>query len=424
MSPQARPRRGLATWLASTATPLFVVDPRRRIVFFNAGCVHLTGWSAAEVLGQTCDFVSQPDHTQLEALTGVLCPPPQAFEGRAQTVSALVVTRNGDRLPRLIHFLPLPDTELPSARVLGAITPRPETPVAEREPPDQQRHAELAALRAELWQRYQMSNVVGASAAFRRTLQQLEMARRHNGSVHLQGESGTGKEHLARVLHMQSAQRRKVFVPLDAARLTRSELTDAVRRVFRDAHDPEVTILAPGTLYLSHVDRLPDTVQEMLLREWSDSLEHSLDVRVEETGARTGGEAAAGNSAGAERGPRVRLLSSSERGLEEAVRDDRLSVELYQLLTTQQICVPPLRERADDLQWLAQYFLESLNRDQEHQVSELSHDVWTAFRRYVWPGNLDELREVVTAARAATEQHTIHLNNLPFRFRTGVEAQA
>ena len=93
------------------------------------------------------------------------------------------------------------------------------------------------------------------------------------------------------------------------------------------------------------------------------------------------------------------------------------------LLTAQQINVPSLRDCPDDVPLLAQHFLESLNRDQESQISGFSDDVWKAFRKYSWPGNQDELRAVILEAREHCNQHTIRRDDLPFRFRAGVEAQ-
>ena len=63
-----RPQGGLAAWLRDAQTPLYVVDARRVVLFFNQGCEQLTGWTAADVVGSTCDFASEPDGNQLDAL--------------------------------------------------------------------------------------------------------------------------------------------------------------------------------------------------------------------------------------------------------------------------------------------------------------------------------------------------------------------
>ncbi len=415
MSPQPRRRRGLATWLLSTTTPLFVVDQRRRVVFFNAGCEQLTGWSADEVVGQVCDFVSHPDHTQVEALTGVLCPPPEAFDGAEPTVPAMVLTRSGDRLSKLVRFFPIRSDDHQADRVLGIVSDIPQPSANVTVPLGHQRHAELSALRSEVFRRYNATTLVGCSSRFRRLMQQVELACRHSGSVHFQGEPGTGKEHLARLIHFQGASRRRAFVPLDAARLTRSELSETVNRVLREARDPDASRLSPGTLYLRHVDRLPDSIQATLVEECGRPL--PLEFWKLEPEGRTGDHTE-------DASPPLRLLSSSNDGLDAALRADKLSDEFFHLLTAQQIHVPPLRDRPDDIPLLAQHFLESLNRDQEMQMADFAEDVWDAFQKYSWPGNLDELQAVIAEARQRCDQHVIRLPCLPFEFRAGTQAQS
>jgi transcriptional regulator with PAS, ATPase and Fis domain len=89
-----------------------------------------------------------------------------------------------------------------------------------------------------------------------------------------------------------------------------------------------------------------------------------------------------------------------------------------------EIKVPPLRERMEDLEPLAQYFLEELNRDAAQQVGGFSDEVWRQLRRYNWPGNVEELSRVVREAREACTGSVIEDSHLPFSFRTGTSAQA
>ncbi|MGD9855374.1 MAG: helix-turn-helix domain-containing protein [Planctomycetaceae bacterium] len=415
MPSQPRKRRGLSTWLVSAATPLFVVDRRRRVVFFNSGCERITGWTAGEVIGCVCNFASEPDHKQVEALTGALCPPPQVFEGLEQSVPTVVLTKSGARLSRLIRFFPLVGENRHVERVLGIVSDVPQLSSSAAEPLDHERHAELAALRSDLYRRYSISTLVGCSSHGERLLQQVDLARRHAGSVHFQGEPGTGKEHLARLIHSLSETRQRAFVPLDLTLLNRSEMSETVNRVLRDARDPDAASRSPGTLYLKDVDRLPDTLQKLLLDRFGSRSRTRL---------RDGEHVAFGGEHAADEAGRVRLMSSSCRTLDEAVAEDRLSEEFVHLLTTQQIVVPPLRDRSDDVLFLAQYFLESLNRTAEVQVAEFAAEVRDAFHKYFWPGNVDELQAVVAEAHKTCGRHTIGLPDLPFRFRAGRDAQS
>ncbi len=393
-------------WLTSTTTPVFVLDERRRVLFFNTGCVELTGWEAGDVIGQICDFVSEPDPTQIEALTGALCPPPEVYDGHEHSMAVFVQSRSGQNLSRLVRFLPLTSSDGRVDRVLGTLT---NLPTSDNSPSvvDRDLHVQIAALRSDLWHHYDVSSLVGCSRSFHRLLEQVSLAGRHTSSVHLSGEAGTGKEHLARLIHYQGETRRHAFVPLDCRRLTREELKLAVREVLRDATEQQATRLSPGTLFLKHVDELPDSVQELLLDE------HPTTCGMQST-----------TPSHAKAAPTLRLMSSSDCDLHTAVHQDRLHPDVLFLLTSQHIVVPSLRDRPEDILLIAQHFLESLNRDQERQVTGFADEVAIAFRKYNWPGNQDELKSVITAARTSCDKSAIRLTHLPFRFRAGQDAQA
>ncbi len=395
-------------WLASTTTPVFILDDRRRVLFFNKGCEQLTGWEAGDVIGQVCDFVSEPDLAQVESFTGALCPPPEVFQGQEQSLPTFLQDRSGNKTSHLIRFFPLTNEDGRVERVLGTFSRIPE-PISSHPNLDRELHAELAALRADLWQHYDISSVVGRSRSFHRLMEQVRLACCHRSSLHLSGEAGTGKEHLARLVHYQSDARRKAFVPLECRRLTRDEIKLAVRGVLRDARDEQTTRLSPGTLFLKNVDYLPDSVQDLLLEEASTAF-GSEPHRAEDPTHSSASVA-------------LRLMSSSEIDLESAVSQDRLNLDVFYLLTSQTIMVPSLRQRPEDVMLLAQHFLESLNRDRETQVTGFADDVTKAFRKYTWPGNQDELKVVVTQARESCERSTITLGDLPFRFRSGQDAQ-
>jgi DNA-binding NtrC family response regulator len=381
-------------WLADAATPLFLLDARRKVLFFNHGCERLTGWKAGDVIGQVCDYVSEPDPSQVESLTGSLCPPPEVFEGHEQAVPAFVITRSGEKLARLTKFIPLSNNDGSVERVLGVISTIPDPPRPLANTPDRQLHAELAAIRADLRKRFEVTSLVGCSAVFRRILQQITLARQSRISVHLQGESGTGREHIARLIHYQSADRLRAFVPVDCRRLTADQIRQMLEHVFTEVVESEIPHLRPGALLLRNVEQLPADTQNELVERYSGS-----DP------------------------PELRLMSDSQRSLEEAVAADRMSETCFELLTTLVVRVPPLRERMEDLPLLAQDMLERHNRDRDSQVSGFTEPVWSAFRKYNWPGNQDELQSVVRQAREACTGKLITLSDLPFGFRTGQEAQ-
>ena len=402
MSKRARRGTSVQKTLQSIATPVFVVNDRRAVTFFNSGCEELTGWSAADLLGQTCDYTGDSNPASTASLTSTLCPPPEAFLGEPTSVPAYVLHRDGRSTPRLVHYFPLSDAEGAVVAVLGVIAPLPPPRSAPEATPAQLLHAELAAQRAFLRMRYGLKSVVARTPEMLRAMQQVQLARGGMSPAVLCGERGAGKEHLARVIHTESETRARSFVPLDCRTLPEFELRQTLRRLFSldpedrrsDAGTPQS--LQPGTLFLQHVESLPRDLQEFVAKELAgDSPQRP-----------------------------VRILAGTSTRLEDAVANETFRSDLYFRLTALRVEIPPLRARVEEIALLAQAFLEELNRGAETQRGGFSEEVLRQFREYRWPGNLDELAAVVAEARDASAGPTVQAQDLPFRFRTGRDAQA
>ena len=393
MPKHARTTRRLEVWLKDTDLPLFVLNAQRRLVFFNHGCERLTGWAAANVLGQVCDYLSEPDAQAPAALLAALAPPPEAWLGRPVDAPTHLPRRESDPLPRMIHFYPLPNDDQNVNALLGVIVPVPVIAKDERTPSSQRLHAELAALRQSIRRRFGEGALVGRSASIRRAFDQIKLAQPSMASVLFVGEPGVGKQHLARVLHYQSPVGKRAFVPLDCRRAATEDLEATLVRM-RD--DQQADVLRAGAVYFDFIDAAPADFQKRLV-EW--------------IATNTGPHAA-------------RILAGSTRSLAPLVAAETFARELYFALTTLVVEVPPLRDRREDLEPLAQHFLEELNRAAPQQVGGLTDDVWRQFRRYNWPGNAAELRAVIEEARANCSAPLIAAEHLPFRFRVGIGAQS
>jgi DNA-binding NtrC family response regulator len=227
----------------------------------------------------------------------------------------------------------------------------------------------------------------------RKAFEQVRLASGSNSTVLLVGESGTGREHLARTIHQAGSNARRVFVRLDGRLTPPLEIKRALRLAAESptgrTSDPD---LQPGTLFFADINVAPADVLDRL-QEWFAE------------------------------GCDVRILASATTDLTTLVEDGKFPEPLWHRLSTQTINLPPLRDRPDDLRSLAQFFLEEHNFGADQQVSGFADDVWPLLARYRWPGNLDELSAVIAEARAACLDGLIQSAHLPFRFRTGVDAQ-
>ncbi len=386
--------------IGRATTPVYMVSPDRRISFFNAGCQALTGWPAAEIIGRICEFVTEPAENSPESLAASLCPPAAAFAGKVSSLPAQIVRKDQGRESRTLNFIPLLDDEGTVVSILAVIA---SGDVAERiatVDPTEELHGELASLRLFLSRRFGTKSLICKSDAMLRVADQAAIARSTAFPVFIWGESGSGKEHLARSVHYESAARTRAFVPLDCQSLSPLELGQTLKRLLFPAEEdafPTPFALQPGTLYLAHVEGLPRDAQTIV-----------TDAFRKENG----------------RTRELRLMASSALSPEVLERDDQLRPDFFHLLTPLCIGLPPLRERMGDLRFLAQYLLEELNRGESRQFNGFGDDVWEKFAEYNWPGNVGELLAVIREARAQCNEPLIRVKDLPFRFRTGLDAQS
>ncbi len=391
----------LETWLKSATTPVFLISVSRRVLFFNAGCQQLTGWTADEVVGEVVEFGSDAEPHSLRALIAALCPPPEALAGRELDLPVFVPNKTGGHTAKLVRFIPIRDGHDHVTSVLGLISPLPVPPTDQPQSLSLRYHAELSALRWSLRQRYGLKTVIAQSPLMRRVLEQVGLARASHVPVHFVGPRGVGKEHLARAIHQETESPVGSFVPLDCRQSPFSLLQTVKRLLHPEADDVPAGALRPRTLFLIDVEQLPRDVQERLLVEYQTNAAN-----------------------GTRRMPLPRLISSSSERLADAVEDERLLPELGLLLTTLTIEVPTLHERGDDLILLAQAFLETSNRGADRQIGGFADSVWPQLREYAWPGNLDELSLVVQETRERCTAPVIGLEDLPLRFRAGLESQS
>src|SRR5262245_38596695 len=396
MAKRKKKTTDLGYWLGSSVTPVFVVDVERRIRAFNAGCEALTGWTAGDIVGETCHYGSVSELAGAAALASGLCPPPEALGGEKLSAPVHLIHKEGHALSRLAQYFPIHDEKERLTGVLGIIS---ELPPARQMPevsPARKLHAELAALRSSLRTRFGPNTVVARSTIMRRILGQVELALNSQAFVLFSGARGTGKEHLARVVHFGGAGRANWFVPLDCRRLGPDELHRVWNRILESSQTgsgskPSASSI-PGTVFLADVEFLPRDLQELLVNFCSQP------------------------------GP-LRLLASTTRSLPELVSGEQVRADFYSMISPLTIELPALASRTDDLPLLAQHFLEELNRQEPRQIGGLDEEVWPLLARYDWPGNLDELAAAVREAHAHATGTVIRPGDLPNRFRTALAAQ-
>ena len=249
-----------------------------------------------------------------------------------------------------------------------------------------QLQAENVYLRAEVRDRSGVGNIIGESPAVLGVLKQVEQVAATDSTVLLFGETGTGKELFATRIHELSARHDHAMVRVNCAAipetLVESELFGREKGAFTGALARQIgrfELANHSTIFLDEIGDLPMQVQVKLLRVLEERAIERLgsptSIRVD-----------------------TRIIAATHRNLEQRVAEGHFREDLYYRLNVFPIQVPPLRERVDDIPPLVWRFVEQFSRAFGKPIETMPAENLAALKRYAWPGNIRELRNVVERA--------------------------
>src|SRR5256714_1511830 len=257
-------------------------------------------------------------------------------------------------------------------------------------------------LRRTLQQRTTYSDIVGRSKQMQNIFEMIEAVAKSDANILIVGESGTGKELIANAIHYNSHRAKGPFVKVNCAALPKelieSELFGHTKgAVTGAARDKEglITRANGGSLLLDEIAEMPLELQPKLLRALQERVFYRL---------------------GSERPVEVdfRLICSTNRNPPEAVRSGQLREDLYYRGSTITIEVPPLKERAVDVQLLADHFLNRFAGKYAKPVHGFSQPAVSSMYNYHWPGNVRELESAIERAVLLSKGEAIEPTDLPF----------
>jgi DNA-binding NtrC family response regulator len=261
--------------------------------------------------------------------------------------------------------------------------------------------AENKNLERQLSYKGSLGELVGTSSKMQEIFALLQQAGPSKACVLITGESGTGKELVARTVHALSPRRQGPFIAINCAALPEtlieSELFGHEKGSFTGASERRAgcfEVAQHGTLLLDEIGEMPMQTQAKLLRILEDSKVRRLGGKLEFE-------------------VDVRVVAATNKVPEEAVRGGHLREDLYYRLNVFHIHLPPLRERREDIQSIADALLGDLNRKHDCRVADMSPAVTEALARHNWPGNVRELRNVLERAVILAGEGTIERRHLP-----------
>jgi len=252
-------------------------------------------------------------------------------------------------------------------------------------------------LKEELLEKQKYTNLVGESEAFKNVLLQIEQVAETNATVLILGETGTGKELVVNTIHNLSNRSDRPLIKLNCAAipasLIESELFGHEKGAFTGAHAQKVgrfELADNGTIFLDEIGELPIDLQAKLLR-----------VLQESEFERIGGTRTINVD--------IRVIAATNRDMKEMIKDNTFREDLYYRLHVFPVHIPPLRDRIDDIELLANFLIKKINKRLGKNITAISQRGMKKLKGYYWPGNIRELENVLERAAVLCRKSTLDI---------------
>lgn len=241
----------------------------------------------------------------------------------------------------------------------------------------------------------------GSTPKMKDVFKQIQVISPTSAPVLITGESGTGKELVAKAIHQNSKRKDKPYIAVNCAAIPESLLESEIFGHEKGAFTGAISqkegcfeLADKGTLFLDEIGEMPADLQSKFLRVLEDGsfrrLGGTQEIKVD-----------------------VRVIAATNRNLEEAVEEGFFREDLYYRLNVFNIKLPPLRERSEDIPLLVQSFIEEFNLKNDKNIRGLSREALKILKKYSFPGNVRELKNVIERAVIVSVNDVIEPEDLP-----------
>jgi DNA-binding NtrC family response regulator len=249
---------------------------------------------------------------------------------------------------------------------------------------------------------HKFQDVIGNSTPMQRVFQTIDRVASTDANVLILGENGTGKEVIARAIHRNSARKDEIFISVDLGAISEtlfeSELFGHVKGAFTDAKDDRpgrFEIASGGTLFLDEIGNLSPPLQAKLL----SVLQNRSVIRVGSNKVKS---------------IDIRLICATNLPIYKLVKENKFRQDLLYRINTIEIELPPLRDRKEDIDLLAQHFLLIYTKKYNKNVHMISEAARKKMMNYSWPGNVRELQHAIERAVIMSTGHILNREDFFF----------
>jgi len=370
---------------------LMVVDPGGTIISVNRAMEVLTGYSKKELIGKECSVLACD--ICFRSLHGKSIKHCVLFKRRKLSKLRCTLKRkDGTPLVVLKNATLLKDN---NGQVVGGVETL--TDLSEIVEKDRQ----IAHFQNVFTEKDGLAGIKGKSQSMLRIFELVRDAAESDFPVIIYGETGTGKENVASAIHKLGNRRKEPFVKVNCAALSESLLeselfghvkgsftgADRLRKGrFEAAHGGDIFLDESGDIPLSTQVKLLRVLQEKEIERVGDQTPIKIDVRV---------------------------ISATHRDLQELIEKEKFRDDLFYRLNVIPICIPPLRERKEDLPLLVETFINELRVKTNKPIKGISREAMEAIWAYSWPGNIRELINTLEYAFVICSGGIINVSHLP-----------
>ena len=417
--------RSLGSQFDRSAAPIYLVNPDRQIVYMNAACLAWVGLDADDAEDLQCFFTTADTLEPKDDPVKGLCPPPEIFfdssadaqapqpfgqaeENCGPVTASVFVSLPEGTAPRPATFHRLLNEEQQLLGILSIVSSNhsdASTDLANHQSvhvQSQALHDALSVIRQHHVTNYSMGNLIGTSPFADRLRRQTAAIIGLDAETVITGPPGSGREHLARTITTSCSGNEDFSVAVLHCVLADDELT-------QQSIDQVANQITKRTRRGRAVPTPSDQqTNPILLLLDIDKLTGSALLLVESFLKRSGDA--------------CRVIATSESSLLELAHQDNFPSGIAHQLTTIEVPLIPLSQRREDIPLMAQAFVEHANRSRATQLGGFDDAALQLLNEFHWPGNLEQLQQVVTAACEQAAGPKIQVSDLPDSFRHAVQA--
>jgi PAS domain S-box-containing protein len=374
------PSSHCCTIIESIGEGVFTIDLEKRITYFNSAAETITGFPAAEAVGQKCFDIFRADTCEKQ------CPLDRSLASGKPELHPRValISKSGSEVPVSMSTSLLKDQR---GRIIGGVRIFRDL-------------SELERLRRELTRSFTHEDIIGKSPRMREITSFLPDVAESDSAVLIEGPTGSGKELIARALHQLSGRRGGPFIAVNCAALPEtlleSELFGYAKGAFTGAVKNKagrILLANKGTLFLDEIASTSLAFQADLLRVLEDGeftpLGDTKTVKAD-----------------------FRLVTATNQHLRDLVHEGKFREDLYYRLNVAKISLPPLQERKEDIPLLVDHFIHKFNLIKGKNIEGVSSEVLPFLMDYAFPGNIRELENIIEYSFISCKGATIDMEHL------------